>query len=223
MFNSLYETDAIDGDLYHPLISKEDFLSHSEKIYEMMKEINAVHNLTRITSDEDFWNKHWIDSLLIAKAYPAIMKDEIKVADIGCGGGYPCLPLAAVNSNLTVVGIDGVGKKVHAVQQIADALGFSHLSTVHGKARELARKEEFNEQFDLLTARAVAETGPLLKECRQLLKKGGVFILYKTPMAIEKESQLTEREAKKFKFELSYSDEFELNGQTRQFVFATKL
>ena len=59
----------------------------------------------------------------------------------------------------------------------------------------------------------------LLKECRQFLKEDGMMVFYKTPDAIKKEISLAERDAKKFKFQLSLSEVYKLSEASgdRQF------
>ena len=205
-------------------IPRAEFLDHMEKLYLKHKEINDIHNLTRITSIEDFFEKHIVDSLMIGLVDSSILKESYKIADVGCGGGFPCLPLALVNSNLEISGIESLGKKVSAVNEIAEHCGFSKLKVHKQRAREAGRMDEYNQKFDIVTARAVATADILIKECRQMVKPGGRMIFYKTPEAIEKEMKVAERDSKKHKFSLKLSGKFllsEASGE-RQFFILTK-
>ena len=224
MFSKLYEKDAEFFSSLQINRSKEDLLELTEAVYKKLTEINQVHNLTRITSPEDFWEKHFIDSLLVLKVVPELGTASTKLVDVGCGGGFPTFPLALVNPNLEITSVDSVGKKINAINETAQELGLPNIKAIHSRARELARLDEHNLAYEYMTARAVAEAGPLIKECRQFIAEDGQIIFYKTPDAIQLESKITEREAKKYKFSLELSDKFLLSEESgeRQFLLANK-
>ncbi len=203
---------------------EDKFSAKLTQLYQKHQELNELHNLTRITSLEDFFEKHFVDSLFIGLVYPGILENEFKIADIGCGGGFPCLPLALVNNSLDITGIESLGKKVDAVNEIARACKLDKLKVYKYRAREASRLPQFSGQFDIVTARAVATADELIIECRQFMKPEGVMIFYKTPEAISKELPLTEREAKKFNLKVSVSPKFKLSEESgeRQFFIIKK-
>lgn len=203
---------------------EENFSAKLTHLYIKHKELNELHNLTRITSEEEFFEKHFVDSLFIALVYPDILTKKLKIADIGCGGGFPCLPLALVNSSLDIVGIESLGKKVEAVNEIAQNCQLENLKVYKFRAREASRLPQFSGQFDIVTARAVATADELIIECRQFMRPDGVMLFYKTPEAISKELPLTEREAKKFNLKVSLSPKFTLSQESgeRQFFIIKK-
>ena len=224
MFKDLYSKFQPILDKLKLQPSKEDFLSTLEKLYLKHKEINDIHNMTRRRSKEDFFEKHIVDSLMIGLVDSKIITDSFRIADVGCGAGFPCLPLSMVNRNLEICGVESLGKKVSAVNEIASFCGFDNMEVYKYRAREAGRVEGFSAGFDIVTARAVATTEVLIKECRQMVKPGGRMIFYKTPEAIEKELPLAERDAKKHKFSLTLSEKFllsEASGE-RQFFILTK-
>jgi len=198
----------------------EGFSQKAEEIYQVVTKINETHNLTRITSPEDFKIRHLIDSICSVAYYPELATESLKILDLGCGGGFPCIPLSAYNPKLNITGLDSEGTKVKCVAQAASELGLSNLKTIHARGRELAIKEEHKAQYDIVTARAVATADKLIKECRQFLKPKGRILLYKTPEAIKKEEKLTLREAKKYKFDIELSPIFTLPNDAgqRQFI-----
>jgi len=201
--------------------SLEVFLPKAEALAREVLRLNALHNLTRITEPEPFWTRHILDSLLGATALPGLLDGTLhgEVLDIGCGGGFPCLPLALANPSLRITGMDSEGTKVDSVREAAKTLGLHNLQAVKDRAREAGRKPEFAGRFAVITARAVAETGELIPEVRKMLAPGGLFFLYKTPEAVEKEMVLAKREAAKAKLELSFSDIIDLGpAGKRQFV-----
>ncbi len=199
------------------------FITKAEEIYQVITAINETHNLTRITSVEDFKIRHLIDSISSIGFLPELASEDLKILDLGCGGGFPSVPLAAYNPKLDITALDSEGTKVKCVAQTAKELGLDNLKTVHGRGREIALKDEFKGQFDLVTARAVATGDKLIKEMRHFLKPHGRILLYKTPEAIKKEEALTMREAKKFKFNAQLSGVFTLPNDAgqRQFLILT--
>ena len=149
--------------------------------FELLTAANAEFNLTRITSRADFEVKHVADSLAIARCFPEFAAEALRVADIGCGAGFPSVILAAAFPDLRVTAIDSTQKKIAFVAGAARELGLTNLTPVAGRAVELARLPEFAGQFDVVTARAVATAEKLCREGRKMLDMGGRFILYKTP------------------------------------------
>ena len=96
-------------------------IAQFEHLTELMLETNRVMNVTALTTLEKIIPLHYADCLKIADRIP----EGATVADIGCGGGFPTLPLAMVRPDLTVVGIDSTDKKVRYVNETAARLGIS--------------------------------------------------------------------------------------------------
>lgn len=154
-----------------------------DKMYEMvahMLEVNAHTNLTAITDWNEIIVKHLADCCL---AFPYI-PEGAKVLDVGCGGGFPSLPMAIARPDLTVVGLDSTGKKVDYVNESAAFLGLTNLSAVCGRAEDLA-KTELREAFDVVIARAVANLSVLGELCIPFVRKGGLFCAMKGANAAE--------------------------------------
>ena len=151
------------------------------RFFDLLTSANADFNLTRITSREDFEIKHVADSLAVARCFPELAEKAWRIADIGCGAGFPSLILAAAFPKLEVTAIDSTHKKVAFVAAAARELGLENLRPVAGRAVELSRLPEFSGRFDVVTARAVATAEKLCREGRRMLVPGGRFILYKTP------------------------------------------
>lgn len=192
-----------------------------QKLYAELIAGNEVSNLTRVTSLEDYWERHVLDSLLILRDYPQLLTDELRIADVGCGGGFPILPLAWANPKLQIVGIEARGKKTNFVSRTAMKLGLGNVSILNMQAREAGRKPEVENSFDIVLLRAVGTTGKMLKECRNLIKKsaGAKMISYKTPQSAEEEKTLAMREAKKFGFSYSQTEPVTLSDSAGQRLF----
>ncbi len=144
-----------------------------EELAQRLVAFNEKVNLTAITDTEGIVLRHFADCLAIAHAYPK----EAKVLDVGCGGGFPCLPLAIARPDLTITGLDSTAKKLEFVQECAKEMGLS-LTTVTGRAESLGLTR-LRESFDVVTARAVAELNVLVEWCLPFLKVGGVMIALK--------------------------------------------
>ena len=183
---------------------------------------NRATNLTRITSDDDFWLLHLADSLAVGAVAPELMTEALAVADVGCGAGFPMLPLAWANPALAVTGIDGRRRKIEFVRRQIESLGLANCRAIAGNARELARLPEHAGSYDAVLLRAVGTPGKLLRECRCLPRPGGRIIFYATPAAADAQRELSRREARKFGLDLAESPTIALPcgaGERRFVVF----
>lgn len=151
-----------------------------EMLYSLLVEQNQIHNLTSIVDPREVETKHFIDSLMAAsdikKRCP---KEEFSLIDIGCGAGFPGLPLKIVFPEAEFVLVDSVGKKVDFVNKTAEGLGLQDIVAMAERAEVLARTE-YREKFDFCTARAVANLPVLIEYCLPFVKVGGYAILFKS-------------------------------------------
>ena len=141
---------------------------------EIMLEENEKYNLTAITEPEKIILHHYADCAALA----AILKKGASIADVGCGAGFPTLPIAILRPDVTVLGIDSTAKRINYVNMAAERLGLSNVSAITGRAEDLA-KGEHRESFDTVTARAVANMRVLCELCLPLVKVGGQMIAMK--------------------------------------------
>ncbi|MBR2344575.1 MAG: 16S rRNA (guanine(527)-N(7))-methyltransferase RsmG [Lentisphaeria bacterium] len=169
------------------IIEPDRFAVRCEKLRCFLEDYNHNVNLTRITGKEDFELKHAADSLSIFLQFPELLKKSIRIADIGCGAGFPSLILALAVPEWDITAIDSTGKKITFVNSAAGYLGLKNLRTVHGRAVELNCKAEFRQQFDIVTARAVAPSPKIYNETKNFLRHNGRYIFYKTPSQAEEE------------------------------------
>lgn len=154
----------------------KNFLSKCEILKRLLLEENVKFNLTRIISDFDYWNKHIADSASIGLFFKDKLLNGVKVADIGCGAGFPAIVLAIAFPKTEITAIDSTGKKTEFVRLVKKKLELNNLLVIKGRAREL---NLFG--FDIITARAVGEPIKIFRESRTWLAKGGSFVLYQTP------------------------------------------
>ena len=153
----------------------EEQLAQFTRYYELLVETNKVMNLTAITEPEEVAVKHMVDSLL---AYEDGMQGKTLV-DVGTGAGFPGVPLKIYCPSLRVTLVDSLGKRLRFLQQVIDELGLKGIRCEHLRAEDAGRSKKYREQYDYVTARAVARLSVLSEYCLPLAKKGGQFIALK--------------------------------------------
>ena len=194
--------------------------SRIRDVFKFITAANENVNLTRITSFNEFLVKHIADSLLLRAIVPRIGTQPLAIADVGCGAGFPGIPLALTFPESTYTEIDSNTKKSVFVETLIESLNLKNCNRICGRGRELARRPQFRGKFDIVLARAVKETSYLITECRHFVRQHtGMLVAYKTPSSIEKERAPAERMATKFRLQLIESPIFKLpdNFGERQF------
>ena len=212
-------------DHYQQIFSENSLLDYisepiMETMYRMVEHLlhtNASMNLTAITDWDEILVKHLADSCTILPYIP----EGAKVCDVGCGGGFPSIPIAIARPDITVVGIDSTGKKVDYINGVSRLFGLGNLSAVCGRAEDLA-KTEMREAFDVVTARAVATLPVLCELCIPFVRVGGIFCAMKGRSGEEELKEATN--AYRLLGAPICPDDvhvFTLNGESRV-IFATK-
>lgn len=146
--------------------------------YEMLIEKNKVMNLTAITEFQDVIEKHFLDSLSLTENRD--LNQKLKVLDLGTGAGFPGIPLKIAFSELEIVLMDSLNKRILFLKEVLEELGLSDITAVHGRAEEMAVKSDYREKFDLCVSRAVANLASLSEYCIPFVKVGGNFVSYKS-------------------------------------------
>lgn len=168
------ETEKLGLNIYDNVLSKlEDY-------YNILIQENNKYNLTRITSEEDVYLKHFYDSLTIIKVVDI---ESQSICDLGSGAGFPGLVLAICFPNTKITLIESNNKKCYFLNTIKDCLLLNNVRVINDRAEEFAKVNR--EIFDIVTARAVAPLKHLLEYGIPLVKVGGHFIAMKS--SIEEE------------------------------------
>lgn len=154
--------------------------------YEMMCEKNKVMNLTGITEYEEVVIKHFIDSLSLVKAIPLTNQ---KIIDVGCGAGFPGIPLKIAFPEIEITLLDSLNKRIVFIQDVCESLGLTKIEAIHGRAEDFAQNPKYREQYDICVSRAVSNLSSLSELCIPFVKTDGYFIPYKSEKGIE---ELTE-------------------------------
>ena len=140
-----------------------------------MLETNKVMNLTRITDPKEIAEKHLLDCASLMQAADFSKKS---VVDVGCGAGFPGMPLHILCPSCDLTLLDSLGKRIRFLQGCIDAMNLSDIEAVHARAEEFAAKHR--EQYDFAVSRAVAQLNVLAELSLPLVKQGGAFIAMKS-------------------------------------------
>lgn len=140
---------------------------------------NEVMNLTAITEPEKVARLHLLDSLTVTKALEPGKKTLI---DVGCGAGFPGVPLAAACEGLEVTLLDSLGKRVKWLEETLPSLGIRG-TCVNARAEDYAA--QCRERYDYATSRAVARLNILLELTAPFVKVGGAVLAMKGAAAEE--------------------------------------
>lgn len=152
-----------------------------EKYYELLIEWNEKINLTAITDKILVFQKHFLDSLSIRNV---IDNQSITLLDVGSGAGFPSIPLKILYPNIQVTIIDALQKRINFLGILCNTIDIQ-AELIHGRAEEYDRKND----FDYVTARAVANLQLLSELCIPFVKIDGYFIAMKGPKYIEEIEQ----------------------------------
>ena len=141
---------------------------------------NERMNLTAITDPEQVQILHFLDALSLVPTIrawcDAAGRDDPTLLDVGSGAGVPGIPLKIALPGLRVTLLDATGKRIAFLQEMVADLGLRGIGAVQGRAEELGRHPEWREQFDLVTARALARLPTLLEWCLPFARVGGLVI-----------------------------------------------
>ena len=138
-------------------------------------EENEKYNLTAITEPKKVILHHFADCATLA----AYLPKGAKIADVGCGAGFPTLPLAILREDLKILAMDATEKRVNYVKESAALLSLTNVSTLCARAEDAGKDPNMREKFDFVTARAVAQMRILAELCLPLLKVSGKMIAMK--------------------------------------------
>ncbi len=187
-----------------------------ESLGALYEEWNARINVVSRKDMEHLYTRHILHSLAIAKVCQ--FEAGARVVDIGCGGGFPSVPLAIMFPEVEFVGCDSIAKKIRVVEGIKAGAGIDNLTAVNSRAEQLGQK------FDYVVSRAVTEMARFMPWAWPLLRKGQMGtlpngILYLKGGELAEELAATRRHWDLYDIRTMFDDEF---FDTKRVVYTKK-
>ena len=202
-----------------------DFIDEAKakKFYDFHKlltETNKTTNLTAITKEKDVILKHFLDCATVCVHLP----ENCKLLDVGCGAGFPSLPVAILRGDVSVTSIDSTGKKINFVSETARKLELCNLDALCCRAEDFAKDRR--ESFDVCVSRAVARLNVLSELCLPFVKVGGAFVAMKSEKGAEEYAEAKcgiEKLGGALKQKISPVLNLESNSVSRELYLITKI
>ena len=193
-------------------------LDRFELLEQRLVRWNNHINLTAITEPDEIVIKHFVDSLSIFSAID--LPHGASVIDVGCGAGFPGLPLLIARPDLDLTFLDSVGKKLSFIKEVMRYNGLMG-DVVHDRAENIGLNVKYRESFDFAVTRAVAPLNMLAEYCLPLVKVGGMYVSMK---GAESEAELGKNAIEKLGGKIENIVSLELpTGDKRNLVLIRKI
>ncbi|MFA6754916.1 MAG: 16S rRNA (guanine(527)-N(7))-methyltransferase RsmG [Bacilli bacterium] len=140
----------------------------------MVLEYNEKINLTGITEDSEFTEKHFYDSIIPTSK---INFNDKTIMDLGSGAGFPGIPLAILYPNSHFILVDPMIKRCNFLREVISKCDLKNVEVLETRIEELPDK--FFDYFDIIVCRAVSKLNILLEIAMPYLKVNGIFVAYK--------------------------------------------
>jgi 16S rRNA (guanine527-N7)-methyltransferase len=135
-----------------------------EALGPLYREWNEKINVISRKDIDALYERHVLHSLAIAAVFD--FAPGTRILDLGCGGGFPGVPLAVFFPETEFLLVDSIQKKLKVVDAVATGAGIKNITTLHSRAEEVK-----SGPFDYVVSRAVAPLGELWKWSQHLIKK----------------------------------------------------
>jgi 16S rRNA (guanine527-N7)-methyltransferase len=131
---------------------------------------NAKINVISRKDMDNFYEHHVLHSLAIAATFE--FTKGMRVMDLGCGGGFPGIPLAIMFPETEFHLVDSINKKLKVVAEVAASIGLQNLTTQHARAEDIRTSpQDPTGKFDVIISRAVAPLKDLWRWSKPLIQK----------------------------------------------------
>ena len=177
---------------------------------------NEVMNLTAITEPEQVAKLHLLDSLSVLAVQDLTGK---KVIDVGCGAGFPGVPLKIACPGMDLTLLDSLGKRMNWLQEILPALGVD-ARCITARAEEAVT--DCREQYDFATSRAVARLPILLELTAPYVKVGGAVLAMKGAAA-QDELNESKNAIRALGLKLEKVQQFPIDGTSHAVIVLRKI
>lgn len=154
----------------------DEALWRMERFSDALIEKNRVMNLTAVTEPQEIARRHMLDCLFLLTCADF---SEKRVLDVGCGAGFPTMPLKCHTPQLNITPLDSTAKRIRFLEECCAQLELP-ITAVTGRAEDYIQQKGVRESFDLVVSRAVAPLNVLAELCLPYLKPGGLFLPMKS-------------------------------------------
>lgn len=159
-----------------------DVVASAGKYLEQLMVVNQHTNLTAIRDVDEAWDRHILESFSLLRFLAA---GDLKLADLGSGGGLPGIPLALGRPDIQITLVESVKKKAAFLRQMGQLLDMSNLQVLDCRIEDVGRNEHERGMYDVVTARALGSMAELVELALPLLKEGGRLLAVKGRQAKE--------------------------------------
>lgn len=168
-----------------------NFNNSEEKLFNsfiaLFKEYNEKVNLISKNDVNYLFEKHIFDSLSFNLFYEKYIKNKnLKLLDIGTGGGFPAIPVSLKYKNINVTALDSINKKINFIKYAKETLDIKNINPTCSRVEDLPLN--LKSSYDVVTSRAMAELRVILEYAMPYVKVGGYFVAYKS---IKTEEEIT--------------------------------
>ena len=185
-------------------------------LYALYADWNAKINVVSRKDFEQLYLRHVLHSLAIAKVCQ--FEAGARVRDVGCGGGFPSVPLAIMFPDVKFISADSIGKKITVVKGVCEGAGITNIDARH------TRVEQIPERFDYVVSRAVTEMPQFVKWIWSKIDRGqrGTLpngILYLKGGDLQEELAATRMKWREYQIADFFEEEF---FETKKVVYTSK-
>ena len=136
-----------------------------------------IHLVSKNDAKSDRILRHFLDSFCIFKAVD--LPRDTNCLDLGAGAGFPSIPMKIVRGDIRLTLVESIHKKTLFLQKLSNVLKLQGISILNKRAEKLTDHVNFENKFDLVTAKALGRLKDTVRLSMPFLKNGGLLVAYK--------------------------------------------